>query len=218
MATVFTANWTDNVTVLAPYAVIKAESYRLVTGLDLRTKFGGLLKLAICCGGATALTASSALTVKVYRTLNNDGASPLPTPPFFQGSHTGIGKALINGAVAAGVTSIAYDGAGGTAFAQDNIVAIWGTDTVPIATGVVTVNHGMEWLKISKGAATPITLSTPTKYDHHDNEIICLGSAWDVFLPGGATYAIEWDHLQDIASEAMGCAAYIQTYDSNTGT
>jgi hypothetical protein len=210
-----TATWTDNVTV-ATWAIIKAETYRTVTGLDLRTKRGGWLKLAIAAGGTTALTASSALTVKVYRTLNNDGANSHNGTPYFQGDHTALGKALVNGAVSAGVTSIAYDGAAGTAFAQNNTVCIIGNDTLATATGAQTVNHGAEWLKISKGAATPITFTTPAKYDHHDNEIICLASAWEIWLEGGSAYALECDHLQDIASEAMLVNAMIQTYDVDT--
>lgn len=218
MSSVITPNWTDNVTVLAPYAVIKGESYRVTTGLDLRTKFGAWLKLAIACGGSTAITAGGGLYAKIYRELNNDGANSMNGSLFFSGVQTAVGKALINGAVAAGVTSIAYDGAGGTAFAAENTVCIWGTDTIPAASGAVSVNHGMEFLNLSKGAATPCLFNTPTKYDHHDNEVITLASAWDIWLPGGSLYAIVFDHLFDAAGEAMACAAYLQTYDSNTGT
>lgn len=218
MSTTFTPVWTDNVTVLAPYAVIKGEVYSVSTGLDLRGKFGGMLKVAIACGGSTAITAGGALYAKVYRTLNNGGATPLDAPLYFCGSQTAVGKALINGAVAAGVTSIAYDGAGGTAFAAENIICIWGTDSIPGASGAISANHGVEWLNLSKGAATPALFNIATKYDHHDNEVMALGSAWDVWLEGGATYLLVFDHLFDAAGEAMACAAYIQTYDSNLGT
>lgn len=218
MPSVLTPNWTDNVTVLAPYAVIKGESYRVLTGLDLRAKFGAWLKLAIACGGSTGLTAGGALYAKLYRVLANDAANQMNAALFFCGVHTAIGKALINGAVAAGVISIAYDGAGGTAFAAENIVCIWGTDTIPAASGAVSVNYGMEFLGLSKGAATPALFNTPAKYDHHDNEVITLGSAWDIWLPGGSAYALVFDHLFDAAGEAMACAAFLQSYDSNTGT
>ena len=218
MSTVFTPNLTDNVTVLAPYAVIKGEAYRTTTGLDLRTKLGGMLYLAIACGGSTGLTAGSALNVRVYRCLNNDGVNPILGAPYAAYSQTVVGKALINGAVAAGVTSIAYDGAGGTAFAMDQQLCIWGTDTIPTASGAISVNHGVEWLKCGKGAATPVLFGTPTKVDHHDNEVITIGSAWCIPLEGMSAYAVEFDHLMDAAGEAMACAAYVQTFDSMTGT
>jgi hypothetical protein len=211
-------SYTDNVTVLAPYAVIKGESYRVsgasVAGLDLRTKVGAWLKLAIACGGSTALTAGAALYAKIYRCLNADGVNQMNGSLFFNGVHTAIGKVLINGAVDAGVKSIAYDGAAGTAFAAENTVCIWGTDTIPVASGAVIANHGVEFLNLSKGAATPCLFNTPTKYDHHDNEVITLASAWDLWLPGGSVYSLVADHLFDAAGEAMICAAYLQSFDS----
>ena len=218
MTTSLTPVWTDNVTVLAPYAVIKGESYRTVTGLDLRTKFGAQLFFSIACGGSTALTAGGALYAKVYRLLNNDGVTPHNGYIYAQISQTAVGKALINGAVSAGVVSIAYDGAGGTAFAAENTICIWGTDTIPTASGTISANHGVEWLNLSKGAATPALFNVPTKYDHHDNEVITLATSGQVWLDGGAAYAIVFDHLFDAAGEAMACSAYLQSYDSNLAT
>ena len=208
--------WTE-ATVLAPYAVIKAESYRTLTNLDLRAKHEGVLKLLVAAGGTTALTASSALVARIMRTHSNDATSPAGGAVHFTGSHTRLGKALINNGsnYAAGVVSIAYDGAGGTAFAQDDILCLTGVTTIPTASGAISTPT-MEWRKLSKGAATPITFVNPTDYAHNDNEFIVAGSAWDIYLPGGATYALEIDHLQDIASEAMFVAAYIETLDSYT--
>jgi hypothetical protein len=175
-----------------------------------------MLKVAVACGKSTALTAGSAFNVKIFRAFNNDGVNPILTP-ILQFTHVPAGIALINGAVAAGVVSIAYDGAAGVAFAPDNVVCIWGLDAVP-ASGAIVPNHGVEWLKISAGATTPILFDTPTKVDHHDNEIIGLGSAWDVWLQGGSKYAITFENLLNVADNAMIFAAYIQTYDTDTGT
>jgi hypothetical protein len=220
MSSILTPVWTDNVTVLDPYAVIKGESYRTTTGLDLRTKFGGWLKLSIACGGSTAITAGGGLYAKVYRAFNADAANPHNGVLFFSGYQTSVGKVLINygSNYSAGVSSIAYDTATGTAFAAENTVCLWGVTTIPIASGAISPNFGVEWLNLSKGAATPCLFNTPTKYQHNDNEFITLGSCWELWLPGGSLYAVVFDHLFDAAGEAMACAATIQTYDSNTGS
>jgi hypothetical protein len=217
-----TPSWTDLVTVLAPYAVIKGESYRVLTGLDLRTKFGAMLKIALACGGPTALTAGGGLYAKLYRVLNNDGVNHMNAALYFSGVQNAVGSALINNAAnyAAGVSSIAYDGAGGTAFAAENQICLTGVVTVPTASGLITpsANGGTEWLNLSKGAATPALFNVPTKYLHLNNEFITLGSAWDIWLQGGSAYALVFDQLFDAAGEAMICAAYLQSYDSNSGT
>jgi hypothetical protein len=219
MSNILTPVWTDNVTVLAPYAVIKGESHRIVTGLDLRAKFGAMLKIALACGGSTAITSGGGLYAKLYRTLNNDGVNPMNAALYFSGVQTAVGKALINNAsnYAAGIGSIAYDGAAGTAFAAENQLCLTGVVSIPVASGLIvpSENGGTEWLNLSKGATTPCLFNTPTKYLHLDNEFITLGSAWDVWLQGGAAYALVFDHLFDAAGEAMICAAYLQTYDSN---
>jgi len=217
MSTVFTPTWTDNVTVLAPYAVIKSDSYRVVTGLDLRVKKGGMLKIGIACGGNTPLTAGGALYAKVYRTLNNDGANPMNGALHACLSQTVLGAALLSAAQNAGAVSMAYDGAVGTAFAAENIIFFWAVaTTVPAASGAL--NAGAEFLQLSKGAATPMLFNTPSKYSHVDNELVSLGSAMDIWLPGGSAYALVVDHLFDALGDAMACAAYIQTYDSDLGT
>ena len=222
MSNLLTPVWTDNVTVLAPYAVIKGESYRTVMGLDLRTKFGGMLKINLACGGPTAITSGGGLYAKLYRTLNNDGVNHMNAALYFSGVQTAVGSALINNAAnyALGVSSIAYDGAAGTAFAAENQICLAGVVTVPTASGAIvpSTGGGTEWLNLSKGAATPCLFNTPTKYLHLDNEFLTLGSAWDIWLQGGATYALVFDHLFDAAGEAMICAAYLQTYDSNLVT
>jgi hypothetical protein len=207
--------YTDNVTVLAPYAVIKGESYKTVNNLDLRVKVGANLKVAIACGGSTALTTNAALYAKIIRTINNDGANPMSFLWWSQ-NQIAIGKALINNAAnyAAGVNSIAYDGAGGAAFAAENLLCLTGMVTIPVTSGAMTPNGGVEWINLSKGAATPAIFTTSTKYAHNDNEIITLGSAWDIWLPGGATYALIFDHLFDAAGDAMICAAYLQSFDT----
>lgn len=219
MAAIYTPTWTDNVTVLAPYAVIKSASYRVVTGLDLRLKKGGMLKVGIACGGATALTAGGALYAKVYRCLNNDGANPMNGALWACLSQTALGAALLNNGAGynAGAVSMAYDGAVGTAFAAENIIFFWAVaTTVPGASGAL--NAGAEFMQLSKGAATPMLFNTPSKYAHIDNELVTLGSAMDIWLPGGSAYALVVDHLFDAAGDAMACAAYIQTYDSDLGT
>jgi hypothetical protein len=206
-------NYTDNITVLAPYAVVKGQS--LLTAIDLRTKIGAFLKIMIACGGSTALTTAAALYAKLIRTINNDGANP-SSFLWWTNNQIAIGKVLINNAgnYVAGVQSIAYDGAAGTAFAAENLLCLTGMGTIPVASGAMTPNGGVEWINLSKGAATPALLTSPTKYAHNDNEIITLGSAWDIWLSGGATYDLIFDHLFDAAGDAMICAAYMQTWDS----
>lgn len=219
MATL-TPVWTDNVTVLAPYAVIKGEKYAVTTGLDLRTKFGGMLSFAIACGGSTAITTGGSLNAKVYRTINNGGISPIYGDVYAQIYQGTVGKVLINNAsnYAAGVTSIAYDNATGTAFAVEATLCLTGLTTIPTSSGALSPAYGCEWLNLSKGAATPCLFNIPTQYAHNDNEFITWGQASTIWLEGGSAYNLVFDHMFDAAGEAMLCAAYIQTYDSNLST
>jgi len=70
----FGPSWTDSVVVQAPYALIKGATgvVRSVTGLDLRTKVGGMLFCAVGTGGSTALT--NGVDVIVRRMLGNGAA------------------------------------------------------------------------------------------------------------------------------------------------
>jgi hypothetical protein len=217
MSVVITPNWSDNVEVQAPYALIKGSTgfLKVTTGLDLRAKIGGWLKLAIACGSNAAFTGYA----KVYRVLNNDGENSMNGSLFFTGVQTTAGTVLINYAsnYGAGVNSVAYDTASGTAFAAENTICLWGVTTIPTANGLITPNYGVEWLNLSLGATTPCIFNTATKYAHNDNEFMALGSQWDVWLPGGSTYVVMFDHIADATGAAMACAAYIQTYDSNSG-
>lgn len=208
--------WTDNVTVLAPWAVIKGE--RKSVTLDLRTKVGAELFYAIACGGSTGITSGGYLWAKVFRTINNTGVSPFSSYLWDSISQNTVGYALINNGsnYAAGVNSIAYDGAAGTAFASENTLCLTGVTTIPTSSGAISPNGGVEWLNLAKGATTPAIFSQLTKYLHNDNEFITLGTSRQIWLEGGSLYTIVFDHLFDAAGEAMICAASAQTYDKDT--
>jgi hypothetical protein len=208
-------NWTDNITVLAPYALIANNTgyVRTTTGLDLRTKFGGWLKLAIAAGGNNTFTGYA----KVYRVFNNDGANSMNGSLFFSAYQTLYGMAVINnvGGYPAGTNSIAYDGASGYNFQLENTLCLWGVTSWPSSNGYIVPNYGVEWLNMSSGVTSPLIFNMATKYQHNDNEYITIGSQWDVWLPGGSKYAVVFDRANS-GGQTCACAAYIQTYDSIT--
>jgi len=215
MATTFTPVWTDNVEVLAPYALIKGESVRAT--FDLRGKIGAFLKVGIGFGGSTDLT--NGVDVRLYRMLNNDGES-IQFGAAYWSQRTGLdpGVALVNNGsnYAAGSSSIAYDGGAGRAFVAGDTLCFWGETSIPVASGAIATPT-VEFVKMGKGATTPFLLDTPTKYAHNDNEYVGLANTWEIWIPGGSTYALVFDYLDDAAGEAVCCAASMQTHDSDQG-
>jgi len=210
-------SWTDNVAVQAPYALIKGSTgvVRTTTGLDLRAKYGGFLKIGLGFGGATDLT--NGVDVIVRATLNNDGTAHQYGTA--SGSfRSGIDPCFrrLTAEVAAGLKSFAFDGhAGATALAGD-LQFFWGVTAIPSSSGAITPNHGCEILRVSSGVTTPFLTDSPSKYDHHDDEYVGLANSWDLWLPGRATYELIFDYGDDAAGEAVAVMADIQTFDKLT--
>lgn len=215
----FGPSWTDSVVVQAPYALIKTSGLiRSTTGLDLRAKYGGFLKLAVGTGGATALT--NGVDAIVRRTLGNAAVSQhkYSAPYAAFRSRTAAGLRLLNNGAgyAAGSSSFAFDGATGTAHAVGDLLFFWGIDSgagIPTASGAITPNHGCEVLRCSSGTSTPFITDSPSLWDHHDNEYVGNADAWELWLPGGATYELIFDYGNNAAGEAVAVMADIQTYD-----
>lgn len=210
-------SWTDNVQVLAPWAVIKGENVR--TTYDLRTKRGAQLFVGIGFGGGTDL-AGSTFDVLIRRVLNNGSASRR----YAAGTRFSAGidpciRLINNGAgYSAGATSIAYDGhTGRTAVLQDKWF-FWGVTAIPTATGALSPTYGCEIHRTSKGVTTPLVIDSPLAYAHADNEYIGLAESWSIWLPGGSLYELIFDYGGCSAGEAIACMADAQEYASDSVT
>ena len=210
----FGPSWTDNVAVQAPYALIKGSTgvLRSTTGLDLRAKFGGFLKIALGFGGGTDLT--NGVDIIIRRTLNNDG-----TAHKYSVAYAAYRSAIdtnfrrLNGTVVVGSTSFAFDAhSGATALAGD-LQFFWGVTAIPTTSGAITPNHGCEILRVSSGLTTPFLTDSISMYEHDDDEFVGLANAWELWLPGGATYELIFDYGDDSAGEAVAVMADIQTFD-----
>jgi len=210
----FGPSWTDNVVVQAPWALIKGATgvLRCTTGLDLRAKYGGYLKVGLGFGGGTDLT--NGVDVIVRRMLNNDGAAH-KYGAAYAAFRSAIDTAFrrLTAAVAAGQTSFAFDGHAGATALPGDLQFFWGVTTIPSASGAISPNHGCEILRVSSGVTTPFLTDSPSKYDHHDDEYVGLANAWELWLPGGATYELIFDYGDDSAGEAVAVMADIQTCD-----
>jgi hypothetical protein len=212
--------WTDYTAVQAPYALLKGGvPLRTTAGLDLRSKFGGMLKIAVGRYSTAALNVG--MDVIVRRTLSNDGAAHAYSAPLFSVMDgTAYNYQLINYAsnYAAGVQSIAFDTQAGS-FAHGDGLCFWGQTSIPGQAGALSFASGvnMEILRCSAGTATPLIPDAPTKFAHNDNEYFTLADSWEVWLPGGATYALVFDPgAVTTASGVFAVMADIQTFDKLT--
>ena len=187
-------SWTDNVAVQAPYGLLKGACLR--TTFDLRQVFGAMLKIGV--GRYATGNLNAGLDVIVRRVLNNDGAAHSYGAPVAQFlGDTLYGNQLVNNPsnYAAGVSSIAFDGGAGTAFAHGDSLCFWGQTSIPGVSGALSFAGGinMEILRCSAGTSTPFVPDSATKYAHNDNEYFTLANAWELWLPGGSTYALIFD-------------------------
>lgn len=217
MSSVVTSTWSDNVTVLAPWALITGESKRVTW--DLRAKRGGMLFLAIGFGGSTDLTVSPSVIIR--RVLNTDGAAPRYADGIrLSSGYLDTAYRLINNGAgyAIGATSIAFDGHAGKAAALEDKWFFWGVTAIPGASGAISPAQGCEVHRTSKGTATPLVIDSPLAYAHADNEYIGLAQSWSIPLQGGSLYEIIFDNGGTAAGEAIACMANGQTYDSDLVT
>ena len=83
----------------------------------------------------------------------------------------------------------------GTAFAHGDCLCFWGQTSIPGVSGALSFAGGvnMEILRCSAGTSTPFVPDSATKYAHNDNEYFTLANAWELWLPGGSTYALIFD-------------------------
>lgn len=212
--------WTDSTAVQAPYALLKGGvPLRTTTGLDLRSKFGGMLKIAVGRYSTSALNAG--IDVIVRRTLSNDGAAHAYAASMFSVTGgTAYNYQLVNYAsnYAAGVQSLAFDTQAGS-FAHGDNLCCWGQTSIPASAGALSFASGvnMEILRCSAGTSTPLIPDAPTKFAHNDNEYVTLADSWEVWLPGGATYSLVFDPgAVTTTGGVFAVMADIQTYDKLT--
>jgi len=214
-------SWTDNVAVRTPYALLKGDSLIVTTGLDLRTKVGGFLRIGV--GRYATGTLNVGIDVLVKRILTDPAAAAVHRYSAPWAQFTGgisYSNQLINNAAgyAAGVRSIAFDGqAASTAFAHGDPLCFLGLTAIPEASGAITFAAGvnMEFLRCSAGTATPFIPDAATSFAHADNEYFTAADAWTpLWLPGGSAYELVFDAgAVTTASGVFACMADLQTYD-----
>jgi hypothetical protein len=211
----FGPSWTDNVAVQASFGLLKGACLR--TTVDLRSVFGGWLKIAV--GRYATGNLNAGIDVIIRRVLSNDGAAHRYVAPYAQFlGGVAYGNQLINYAsnYAAGATSIAFDGQAGTAFVHGDTLCFWGQTSIPAASGALSFASGvnMEMLRCSGGTTTPLVPDSVTAYAHNDNEIFTLGDTWVLWLPGGSTYALVFDAgAVTTASGVFAVMADLQRFD-----
>jgi len=201
MATTTTPTWTDNVSVIAAATLARGSTARGT--LDLRTKRGAYLFLAIGRGGTAALT--NGVSVLVRRTLNNDGAiHPAPVAEFLSqtaaatattvNSNSNSGQAALNVASSSG-------------FAAGQIICVEGASQAR-----------QEFHRVSKVAAGIITLDTNLKTTHTSAQadtVRNVADVWLIWIDGGATFEGIFDYGDDTAGDSVSIVAEAQTYDSD---
>ncbi|MEN6405515.1 MAG: hypothetical protein ABFC77_03490 [Thermoguttaceae bacterium] len=219
MTAIFQPHWTDNLPVLAPYALLYGSRTASITqNLDLRSKKGGWLRIGV--GRYSTGTLSAGIDVVVRRKLTAASAVHqygMPLVQFTGG--TTYSNQLVNNAsnYAAGAQSIAFDGqAYSTAFAHGDVLCFWGQTAIPSASGLLTFASGvdMEIVRCSAGTSTPLIPDSPLNFAHNDNEYFTAADAWDLWLPGGSAYSLVFDAgAVTTASAVFACMADVQTYD-----
>lgn len=212
MATVFKPHYTET-QILAPWAVARGDVKRVT--VDLRTCISGQLLVAIGTSGTTSMT--NGPVVRCVPTLNNDGASrfysaqakPEMVIPI------AMGQRLINygAGYAAGTTSIAFDGSGGTSFVVGDALFFWGVTSVPGSTGAISPANGCELLRVSKGTSTQVVVCTPCKYAKIDNEIFSQGYGVVYDLEGGYTWEATVDYGDDAAGDIIAAMMDLVSLD-----
>jgi hypothetical protein len=206
----------SDLVVQAPYALIKGDD-PLLKELDLTGKFGAAVQILVAGGGSTTLT--TGIVVRIRRKSTTLGAGNNPAPIWSNTSRTTFGLRLVNDGEGydAGVQSIAFDGSGGTSFALGDTLFFWGTDTIPVAGGLISAANGCEALTVAAGTSTPLRTVRPTKYAKIDNEAFNLCDCWEVSLDEGL-YEISWDYASQAAGEAVACAAWAHLTNSYVQT
>lgn len=209
--------WVDNVSVQAAYALGAGNKLVVTNNLDLRGEHGAYLFIGVGRSGSTALT--NGVDVRVRRLLNNGTGAPKycsDLVAFRSGINCGA-RAINNGAgYAAGDSSFAFDGTGGTAHAVGDMLCFWGVDAIPGADGLVSPANGAEFLRVSKGTTTPVVVDTGAGVAKIDNEIFCQADAWMAWLPGGSAYELVFDYGDDAAGGRVLCMAHLQKYTEDT--
>ena len=216
-----TPNWTDNLPLIVPTALIKGSATALQVSratLDLRTKKGAMLFLAIGTGGSTAIV--NPCNAIVRRILNSDatGTHQYATPLVQYSGRTTSGVRQINNGsnYVLGTTSFIFDGSGGTAHAIDDKLFFWGVTTIPTASGAINPTFGCEVVRCAGGLTTPLIIDAGTKYAHNDNEFIGNADSWSCWLPGGSMYEVIFDYTGATAGEACAVMADYQLYLGDT--
>ena len=206
MSTVFTPNFTDNVSIISAAVLARGSVSR--TTYDLRTKRGAWFFVRIGRGGTTAIT-TTPITAIIRRTLNNAGIiNPSPDATYVA-QLTAASSTTVNSDSNSGQSAVNVASSAG--FAAGDIVCIQDSG------GGVT---WLEWGRVSKVAAGVITLDSPLQYTHTSaaaDTVRNKGEAWAGWVDGGATYEILIDYGSAGAGESITIEVKAQTYDTDTG-
>ena len=218
--------------ILAPWGLWRGE--RKWSGqIDLRTKIDAILKVAVGLPGDTTFT--TGVNVIVRRFLYNTGVVPNYADNYFADvTRLTAGYRLVKttggAGIAAGVTSINWDTSTGTAPVAGDVLIFPGCGFAAVPTAAdggandgaaLVVNHGAEAgiirvIGTTGSGGTALQIDRPTVWDHHEAELIAVGSSWEIPLEGGYLY----DLLIDVSTEAAGKAvvafADLQSIDTYT--
>lgn len=199
--------------VQAPYALNRGVA-PLRTTINLADKIGGMLIVGVGLSGTTSLTDGVDVIVRALGGTN--APAHTATIAAFRSRITCGERAINSGTGYVATTqSFAFDGAGGTAFVAGDEMCFWGVNAVPGADGLVNPANGVEFLRVSSGTTTPMVPDRPCVYAKIDNEVICQGNCWNVWLDGDQSYEVIWDYGNDSAGGRVLCCAAIVTHDND---
>jgi hypothetical protein len=214
MAIIVRPNWTDTGTTIISPQTLSIGNIKRAT-LDLSTSVGAYLYLGVAKSTAEA---PAGLYVEVRRTLNA-GAILAPGCAYFStqmDTVTPVEMMVNNGAGYAAATSVFT--VDSVAVTIDDDLFFWGSATTAAhahdltSTGTALPNAEFARISTATGTVTSITIDSPSKYAHTDNEYITnKANLWQVWLQGGCTYEVIFDYLAQTGKGPLAIAAWSQT-------
>lgn len=195
-----TPSWSESA-VIAATTLARGSTSRGT--LDLRSKRGAYLMMAIGRGGTTALT--NGIQVLVRRTINNDATIHPAAVVEFSSQTAAAVSTTVNSDSNSGQAAINVASIG--AIVAGDVVCIEGAS-----------NARQEFHRISKVAAGILTSDVNLKTTHtsaQGDTVRNKADVWTVWIDGGATYEVVFDYGDDSAGDTASIVATAQVYDSD---
>lgn len=191
--------WSEK-TVIADQVLTTGNVVR--SQLDLRTRFGANVMIAIGRSSTTIFNASG-VDVLIRRTIGADIAQHVAPVTAFR---TAVGTTIpaivrqqVSGAQSAGQVGVTLTAT--STFAANALVCCWGSvdPSVALTNGAAIAN--LEFARVAKSNLSVMTLDSPTRVAKANNEhIVDQAESFMAWIEGGAMY----DVIVDLADDTQG--------------